>query len=45
MRDGRLIATGSPTDVLTAGRLREVYGVPVTVEHLSTGATVCAPGY
>lgn len=45
MRDGRLIATGKPTDVLTADLLREVYGVGVTVEHLSTGAAVCAPRY
>jgi iron complex transport system ATP-binding protein len=42
---GRLIAQGSPADVLTAERLRAVYGVSVVVEQLSQGQTVCAPDY
>ncbi|MGD9806659.1 MAG: ABC transporter ATP-binding protein [Hyphomicrobiaceae bacterium] len=45
MRDGCLITTGAPADVLTANRLQEVYGVPVTIEHLSTGGIICAPKY
>jgi iron complex transport system ATP-binding protein len=43
MQDGRLVASGTPADVLTAERLREVYGVPVTVETLASGQRVCAP--
>ncbi len=27
MKDGRLVANGTPSDVLTAGRVREVFGV------------------
>ena len=42
---GRLIAQGSPHDVLTPERLRAVYGVSVAVERLSQGQTVCAPDY
>lgn len=42
---GRLIAQGSPGDVLTPERLRAVYGVTVAVERLSQGQTVCAPDY
>jgi ABC-type hemin transport system ATPase subunit len=32
---GRLIAQGSPAEVLTPERLRAVYGVSVVVERLS----------
>ena len=42
---GRLIAQGSPGDVLTPERLRAVYGVSVVVERLSQGQIVCAPDY
>jgi iron complex transport system ATP-binding protein len=42
---GRLIAQGSPGEVLTPERLRAVYGVTVAVERLSQGQTVCAPDY
>jgi iron complex transport system ATP-binding protein len=42
---GRLIAQGSPAAVLTADRLRAVYGVRVVVEQLSQGQIVCAPDY
>ena len=42
---GRLIAQGSPHEVLTPERLRAVYGVSVVVERLSQGQTVCAPDY
>jgi iron complex transport system ATP-binding protein len=42
---GRLLAQGRPHDVLTPARLRQVYGVAVTVERLSQGQTVCAPDF
>jgi len=42
---GRLIEQGRPQEVLTPERLRQVYGVPVAVERLSQGQTVCAPDY
>jgi iron complex transport system ATP-binding protein len=42
---GRLIAQGSPHEVLTPERLRAVYGVSVAVERLSQGQTVCAPDF
>ncbi len=45
MRDGAIVASGSPHAVLTADRLRDVYGVEVTIERLADGRTVCAPRY
>jgi iron complex transport system ATP-binding protein len=42
---GRLVAQGRPHDVLTAERLRQVYGVTVAIERLSRGQTVCAPDF
>ncbi|HJZ29953.1 MAG TPA: ABC transporter ATP-binding protein [Hyphomicrobiaceae bacterium] len=42
---GRLVKQGRPQEVLTPERLRQVYGVPVAVERLSQGQTVCAPDY
>jgi iron complex transport system ATP-binding protein len=42
---GRLIAQGSPADVLTAERLHAVYRVGVVVERLSQGQMVCVPTY
>jgi iron complex transport system ATP-binding protein len=42
---GRLIAQGTPHEVLTPERLKAVYGVSVTIERLSAGQTVCAPDY
>jgi iron complex transport system ATP-binding protein len=42
---GRLVAQGTPHEVLTPQRLRSVYGVSVVVERLSQGQTVCAPDY
>jgi iron complex transport system ATP-binding protein len=42
---GRLVAQGAPQEVLTADRLRAVYGVGVVVERLSQGQMVCAPNY
>jgi len=43
MRDGQLVASGAPELVLTPERLLTVYGVPVTIETLSSGQRVCAP--
>ena len=37
--------TARPKTVLTAPRLEAVYGVPVVVERLASGQTVCAPDY
>jgi iron complex transport system ATP-binding protein len=45
MQDGHLVATGPPGDVLTPERLRQVYGVEVTIGQLPGGQTVCAPSY
>jgi iron complex transport system ATP-binding protein len=42
---GRLVAQGTPQDVLTPQRLHAVYGVSVVIERLSHGQTVCAPDY
>jgi len=41
LHGGTVIAEGTPADALTPGRLRQVYGVPVTIERLADGRTVC----
>ena len=43
LHHGGLLAHGPPETVLTAARLEEVYRVPVSVERLASGHTVCAP--
>ena len=43
LHGGRLVATGAPSDVLSPARLEAVYGLPVTVERLPGGHTVCVP--
>lgn len=43
MKAGRIIATGTPADVLTGDGLSDVYGVPVSVERLASGRAVCVP--
>lgn len=43
MRDGLVVASGPPLEVLTATALSSVYGVAVTVERLPSGDTVCIP--
>ncbi len=43
MRDGAILVIGAPADVLTAERLRDVYGIDVFIEQLATGQTVCVP--
>jgi iron complex transport system ATP-binding protein len=45
MRDGAIIASGPPETALTAERLRDVYGVDVTIERLADGRTICSPRY
>lgn len=45
MHEGRIIASGSPEEVLAAERLSEVYGVSMTVRRLDGGFTVCVPEY
>jgi iron complex transport system ATP-binding protein len=43
LHGGGLVATGSPTEVLSPARLEAVYGLPVAVQHLAGGHTVCVP--
>jgi iron complex transport system ATP-binding protein len=44
LRDGRLVADGTPEDAVTAARLGEVYGIAVEVVHVpALGRPVCAP--
>jgi iron complex transport system ATP-binding protein len=43
LHDGGLAAHGPPDAVLSPARLEAVYGVPVFVERLASGHTVCAP--
>ncbi len=45
LHEGRLLAQGTPREVLTPARLQSVYRVPVVVEQLSGGQTICAPDY
>lgn len=45
MRDGAIVASGAPADVLTTDSLRAVYGVEVSIERIADGQTVCAPRY
>lgn len=45
LRGGSVVATGTPGEVLTSERLRDVYGVSVEVfPHPTTGRPVVAPG-
>jgi iron complex transport system ATP-binding protein len=45
MHDGRVVAVGTPAEVLTSERLRSVYGIEVSIERMADGQTVCAPRY
>src|SRR5690606_6747287 len=45
MRDGKIVAMGSPIETLTSERLEEVYGVAVSIERTRSGQIVCAPRY
>ncbi|GMG83130.1 ABC transporter ATP-binding protein [Paralimibaculum aggregatum] len=42
MQGGAIRARGRPEAALTAARLSEVYGVPITVERTESGRLVCA---
>jgi iron complex transport system ATP-binding protein len=44
MRDGRVVATGPPRDVVTAGMVREVFGLPCRViDDPETGTPLVIP--
>jgi iron complex transport system ATP-binding protein len=43
LHGGRLVATGATSEVLSPARLEVVYGLPVAVERLAGGHTVCVP--
>lgn len=44
MKAGRIVALGTPQDVLTPQRLRDLYGVEVAVEFMTqAGRHVCTP--
>ncbi len=45
MHEGRIIADGAPSEVLTADRLEAIYHVRVTIERLASGQTVCTPRF
>lgn len=45
MHDGRIVASGTPGDVLVADRLSAVYGVAMSVRQLEGQLTVCVPHY
>jgi len=48
MDRGRLAALGAPRDVLTAARIRSIFGVDVEVQHMgASGCHIryCAPGH
>lgn len=45
MRDGRIVAMGSPVETLTSERLEDVYGIAVSIERTRSGQIVCAPRY
>lgn len=45
MREGEIVALGTPEDVMTAERLEDVYETPVSIERLSNGQLACAPRY
>lgn len=42
---GGIAAYGPPARIVTAKRLRDVYGVDVRIEKLSGGQTVCVPSF
>ncbi|HSH43052.1 MAG TPA: ABC transporter ATP-binding protein [Arenicellales bacterium] len=45
MHDAGIMAAGRPEEVLAAGRLSDVYGVPMSIRRLEGGVTVCVPRY
>lgn len=45
LASGSIAAYGPPAKVVTAKRLKEIYGVAVRIEKLPGGQTVCAPAF
>ncbi|GAA0399078.1 ABC transporter ATP-binding protein [Cocleimonas flava] len=45
MAKGKLIAQGSPDEILTGAQLSAIYDFPVQVEVLASGARVCVPSF
>lgn len=45
LANGGIAATGAPAKVVTARRLKQIYGVTVSIEKLKDGQTVCAPSF
>lgn len=45
LASGSIAAYGPPAKVVTAKRLKEIYGVAVRIEKLPGGQTVCAPSF
>ncbi len=43
MSEGKIVAYGSPSDVLTSERLSQVYGWTIRVDYLSDGTLVIVP--
>jgi iron complex transport system ATP-binding protein len=43
LRDGRILASGAPRDVVTSETLERLYGVPVRVVPVEGGAHACLP--
>lgn len=43
MHEGRIIADGPASEVLTARNLSTVYSIPVTIESTGSGRKVCLP--
>lgn len=45
LADGGIAARGAPSAVVTAKRLKQIYGVDVRIEKLKDGQKVCAPSF
>lgn len=45
LANGKIEAVGTPRQVVTAKRLKGVYGVDVSIERLKDGSTVCSPSF
>jgi iron complex transport system ATP-binding protein len=44
MRDGRILATGTPAQVVTSERVEEIYGLPnVVIEDPVSGGPLVVP--
>jgi iron complex transport system ATP-binding protein len=45
MKEGTIVASGTPETTLTPARLADVYDVDVTIERLAGGQAVCVPRF